>query len=127
MEDNLGVSLVKYLCPICCDVADEGIIMNSLLTKQNAEEVKKIHNKAIGFADHACKKCAEYKDKAVFFIGIDADKSEPGDPYRTGQLVGVKNDSGIVKHCKDYIITLKDGSKMCYIDEKAGKSIGLWQ
>ena len=48
MEDNLGVSLVKYLCPICCDVADEGIIMNSLLTKQNAEEVKKMHNKAIG-------------------------------------------------------------------------------
>jgi hypothetical protein len=32
MED-LEVSLVKYLCPVCGKEADEGIIMNSILTE----------------------------------------------------------------------------------------------
>ena len=62
MPDKLGVSIVKYLCPICGKEADNGIIMNSLLTEENAKEVEKLHNKAIGYADHACKECATYKD-----------------------------------------------------------------
>lgn len=124
--DNLEVSIVKYLCPICGKVAEEGIIMNSLLTEKNAKAVKDLHNKAIGFADHACKSCKEYKDKVVFFIGIDVDKSTKEEPYRTGQITGVKKDSLLVNQSKDYIKTLKDGSKYCFISEEVGKSIGLW-
>ena len=124
--DNLEVSIVKYLCPICGKVAEEGIIMNSLLTEKNAKIVKDLHNKAIGYADHACSECKQYKDKVVFFIGIDEGKSTKEEPYRTGQVVGVKPTSSLVEHCKDYIQTLKDGSKFCYISEKVGKSIGLW-
>ena len=44
MPDKLGVSIVKYLCPICGREADNGIIMNSLLTEENAKEVEKLHN-----------------------------------------------------------------------------------
>ena len=48
MHDKLGVSIVKYLCPICGKEADNGIIMNSLLTEENAREVEKLHNKVLG-------------------------------------------------------------------------------
>lgn len=123
--DNLEVSIVKYLCPICGKVAEEGIIMNSLLTEKNANAVKDLHNKAIGFADHACSECKKYKD-IVFFIGIDENKSTKEEPYRTGQVVGVKSNSSLVEHCKDYIQTLKDDSKFCFVSDKVGKSIGLW-
>ena len=124
--DNLEVSIVKYLCPICGKVAEEGIIMNSLLTEKNAKEVKDLHNKAIGYADHACSECKQYKDKVVFFIGIDEEKSTKEEPYRTGQVVGIKPTSSLVEHCKDYIQTLKDGSKFCYISKNVGESIRLW-
>lgn len=125
--DNLEVSIVRYLCPICGKVAEEGIIMNSLLTEKNAKAVKDLHNKAIGYADHACSECKKYSKDVVFFIGIDEDKSTKKEPYRTGQVVGVKSNSSLIEHCKDYIQTLKDGSKYCFISEKAGKSISLWQ
>lgn len=122
--DNLEVSLVKYLCPICGKIAEEGIIMNSLLTEKAAKEVEKLHGKAIGYADHACKECSEYKDKVVFFIGID--KSEKDNPYRTGHITGVKKDSQLVNQCLEFILKLKDGSQYCFIDYNVGKQIGLW-
>lgn len=124
--DNLEVSIVRYLCPICGKVAEEGIIMNSLLTEKNAKAVKDLHNKAIGYADHACSEYKKYSKDVVFFIGIDEDKSTKEEPYRTGQVVGVKSSSSIVEHYKDYIQTLKDGSKYCFISDKVGKSIGLY-
>ena len=127
MHDKIGVSIVKYLCPICGKEADSGIIMNSLLTEENAKEVEKLHNKAIGYADHACKECAKYKDKVVFFIGIDISKSEKNNLYRIGQISGVKNNSPLVYKVKDYISTLKDGSKYVFIDENLGKQVGLWK
>lgn len=40
MSKELEVSLVNYLCPICGEVAEEGIIMNSLLSEKAAKEVK---------------------------------------------------------------------------------------
>ena len=66
MPDKLGVSIVKYLCPICGKEADNGIIMNSLLTEENAKEVEKLHNKAIGYADHACKECCPFDQSQPF-------------------------------------------------------------
>lgn len=124
--NNLGVSIVKYLCPVCGKESDEGIIMNSLLTKKNAKAVEELHGKAIGFADHACEECAKYKDDAVFFIGIDANKSQSDNLYRTGQLVGIRKDSNLVRNLTEYILELKDHTKYCYIEENAGKQIGLW-
>ena len=126
MPDKLGVSIVKYLCPICGKEADNGIIMNSLLIEENAKEVEKLHNKAIGYADHACSECKQHSKDAIFFIGIDKEKSTNEEPYRTGQVVCVKPTSSLVKHCKDYIQTLKDGSKFCYISKNVGEYIGLW-
>lgn len=126
MSKELEVSLVNYLCPVCGNIAEEGIIMNSLLSKEVASEVEKLNGKAIGFSDHACKECSEYKDKVVFFIGIDPEKSSSEEVYRTGQVVGVRNGAPLIAHFSKYIRSLKDGTRFCFIDELAGKKIGLW-
>lgn len=38
MSKELEVSLVNYLCPVCGNIAEEGIIMNSLLSEEAAKE-----------------------------------------------------------------------------------------
>lgn len=129
-EDTLGIALVKELCPICGKEMDGPIIMNQILTKENAENIKNMHNKIIGFADHCCEECAKCKDDVVFFIGIDESKSSKDslkELYRTGQIVGIKKDADIVNNFKNYIITLKDSAKIIFIDETAGKEIGIFK
>ena len=123
--DNLEVALVKYACPICGKTAEEDILMNTLLTPDKAKAVAELNKKTVGYADHACKECSKYKDKVVFFIGIDLKKSEEDNPYRTGQIVGVKKHSALVNAVKNYILTLKDKTKYCFIEEEQGKQIGL--
>ena len=130
MNNNLEVSLVKELCPVCCKEIDGPIIMNRILTEEYAKNVKDLHNKVIGFADHCCEECSKYKDEAVFFVSIDESKSSKGslkDLYRTGKIVGIKKDSDIVKQFKDYIVTIKDGTQIVFIDENVGKKLGLFK
>lgn len=124
--DNLEVSLVKYACPICGETADECVITNTLLTPDKAKAVAELNGKTIGYADHACKECSKYKDKVVFVIGIDLQKSEKDNPYRTGQITGINKKASLVNNLKDYILTLKDKTEYCFMEEKEGKNIGLW-
>lgn len=126
MSKELEVSLVNYLCPVCGDIAEEGIIMNSLLSEKAAKEVKKLHGKTIGYADHACKECAKYSKEAIFVIGINKEKSDK-EPYRTGNIVGIRRDSQLAKHIEIYTKTLKDGSTYCFMDKEVGKELGLWE
>lgn len=126
MEDNFEVSLVKYICPICGNVAEEGIIMNSILTEKYAKEVKELHGKIVGYSDKCCKECSKYKDDVVFFIGIDESKSDK-EPYRTGQIIGIRKESNIVKEVKDFILELDDGTQYVFITEEAGTQMGLWK
>lgn len=127
--NNFHVSLVKELCPVCCKEIDGPIIMNKVLTEKAAEEVKNLEGKVIGFADHCCEECAKYKDKAVFFVGIDISKSSVDsleDMYRTGQIIGIKKEADIIKQFEKYIISLKDDTKIIFIDEKTGNEIGIF-
>lgn len=129
-KSNLGIALVKELCPICCKEMDGPIVMNKRLTKPQKEKIEDMHNKVIGFADHCCEECAKYKDDAVFFVGIDESKSSKGsleELYRTGKIVGVKKDANIVNYFKNYIVTLKDNAKLIFIDEKAGKELEIFK
>lgn len=122
-EDNFGVSLVNYLCPICGNVAEEGIIMNSILTEKYAKEVKSLHGKAIGYSDKCCKECAQYKDDVVFFIGIDESVKEP---YRTGNIAGIKKDAELVSKVENFINKLNDGTQYVFIENNVGKELGIW-
>ena len=129
-KEDFKVALCKELCPICGKEMDGPIVMNQVLTKEAANNVAELHGKVIGWADHCCKECSEYKDKAIFFIGIDTEKSEPNNPYRTGKMVGINKDSDFITKNEEFnkfIITLKDGAKMIYIDETVGEKFGLWK
>ena len=130
MNNNLEVSLVKELCPVCCKEMDGPIIMNSILTEENAKNVKDLHNKVIGFADHCCEECSKYKDEVVFFVSIDASKSSKDsleNLYRTGKIIGIKKEADIIESFKDYIITIKDGTQIVFIDEEIGKNLGIFK
>ena len=126
--NNLEVSLVKELCPVCCKEMDGPIVLNSILTENEAKKVKDLHNKVIGFADHCCEECAKYKDKVVFFIKIDGSKSSKNslkDIYREGEIIGIKREADIVEHFEKYIITLKDDTQLIFIDKEAWNNLGL--
>ena len=128
--NNLEVSLVKELCPVCCKEMDGPIIMNSILTEKHAKKVKDLHNKVIGFADHCCEECSKYKDEAVFFVSIDESKSSKDslkNLYRTGKISGIKKEADIIESCKDYIVTIKDGTQIIFMDEEAGKNLGVFK
>lgn len=129
-KNNLGVALVKELCPICCKEIDGPIIMNRVLTEKYANNVENMHGKVIGFADHCCEECAKYKDEAVFFIGIDGSKCSSHhlkDLYRTGQIVAIKKESNIMDYFDDFLITLEDGAKVVFLDEKVGKKLEIFK
>ena len=126
--NNFEVALTKEICPVCGKEMDGPLIMNSFLTKKYAKEVKDLNNKVIGFADHCCEECAKYKDDAVYFVSIDESKSSQSlkELYRTGKISGVKKDSKFIEQFKDFIVTLKDDTKIIFIDEQAGIKLGLW-
>lgn len=129
-NSNLGVALVKELCPVCCKEIDGPIIMNKILTEEYAKNVKDLHNKVIGFADHCCEECAKYKDKAVFFVSIDESKSSSDslkNLYRTGKISGIRKEADIIKRFKDYIVTIEDGTQIIFIDEETGKTLGVFR
>lgn len=129
-NNNLGIALVKELCPICCKEIDGPIIMNRVLTENYAKSVKNMDRKVIGFADHCCEECAKYKDEAVFFIGVDGSKCSSHrlkDLYRTGQIVVIKKESNIMDYFDDFLITLKDGVKVVFLDEKVGKELEIFK
>lgn len=126
MSKELEVSLVNYLCPICGEVAEEGIIMNSLLSEKAAKEVKNLHGKAVGYADHVCKECTKYKDNAIFLIGVDTKKSKK-EPLRTGEIAAIKDSCSLALKVKPKTATLKDGTTYCFIDQGLGKELGLWE
>ena len=127
---NLGVALVKELCPVCGKEIDGPIILNSILTENEAKKVKDLHNKVIGFANHCCEECSKYKDKAVFFVSIDESKSSKDslkNLYRTGKISGIKKEADIIESFKDYIITIKDGTQIVFIDKETGKNLGIFK
>lgn len=126
--NNFEVALTKEICPVCGKEMDGPLIMNSFLTEKCAKEVKDLNNKVIGFADHCCEECAKYKDDAVYFVSIDELKSSQSlkELYRTGKISGVKKDSKFIEQFKDFIVTLKDGTKIIFIDEQVGIKLGLW-
>ena len=124
-EDNFAVGIVNYVCPICGKTAKTDIIMNTRLTQKAAQEVREANGKVVGYSDNACEECASHKDKVVYIVEIDASKSEPNNPYRTGYIWGIKSDIPLITDCEDYIITTKDGVRFMFMDIEAAKKLGF--
>ena len=108
----LGTALVKRLCPVCLQEQDSEILMNTMLSEKNADNVEAMHGKVIGFMDDACHECQEKlpKDKGSWLVVVDLSKTEDKfNPHRTGQLFGVR---------KEYAQKIGINSYVAYIDVK---------
>lgn len=122
-ENKIGFALVHEICPICGKPMNEQILMNSVLSKKYAKEIENVHGKAIGYSKTACEDCSKYKDEAVMCIAIDEAKSEPNNPYRTGQVVGVCKDFQLFVDKPEFIIKTENGVSYCFVEENIGKQI----
>lgn len=126
-ENKIGVALVHEICPICGKSMNEQIFMNKILSKKYAKEIENLHGKAIGYSRTACEDCSKYKDAAVMCIAIDETKSEPNNPYRTGQIVGVRKDFQLFIDKLEFIIKTENGISYCFVEENVGKQIGFFK
>lgn len=125
-KDNFAVGMVNYICPICGKVVDNAIIMNERLTKKAAEEVRKANGKTVGYSENACEECASYKDECIYVIEIDAKKSEPNNPYRTGMYWGIRKDFALFVDHPEYVLKTKNGVQFCFMDKEFAYQIGLY-
>lgn len=126
-ENKIGFALVHEICPICGKPMNKQILMNSVLGKKHAKEIENVHGKAIGYSKTACEDCSKYKDEAVMCIAIDEAKSEPNNPYRTGQIVGVCKDFQLFVDKPEFIIKTENGVSYCFVEENVGKQIGFFK
>lgn len=124
-KDNFAVGMVNYICPICAKVIDHAIIMNQRLTKEDADEVRKANGQTVGYADHACEKCAAHKDECIYVIEINAEKSLPNNPYRTGMYWGLRKDFALFVEHPEYVLKTKDGVQFCFMDKEFANKIAL--
>ena len=121
-KDIIGTALVHENCPICAKKINEHIMMNSTLTEKNAEEIKSLHNKSVGYSEEPCDECKEHKKQGFIFIEVDESKTEDkSNPYRTGNMWVIK------KEAAERIITNKDIIDVgaSFIDMIVAKQIGL--
>lgn len=122
--EELGIALVHEACPVCTKKVNEHIIMNSRLSKENAQEVESIDGKCIGFSEEPCEKCKEMMKKAFLFIIYDESKTDDEkNPYRTGHIIGVKKDCNLINSLDSKLIE----NGYAIIDINLAKRLGLIQ
>lgn len=93
-ENKLSVALAKEACPACARVVDGPILMNTKLTKKDAENVENMHGKVIGYLDKPCESCQNLMSQGFLLIGVDLDKTEDEtNPYRSGHQWVISNDA----------------------------------
>lgn len=128
-ENKLEVALAKEICYICGKEVDGPILMNTKLTEKEANKIKELHQKPIGFTEKPCKECQENLKKAFLIIGIDEEKTDfenlPEGFYRSGHLVGVKKDIPLVQeHIKKEVPeAIKKG--YIFMDYRIMEKLGL--
>ena len=118
-DGTLGIALVKELCPVCLKAYDGPIILNEVLSKKNAAEVKTLNGQVVGFKEDICEECMEklknYRKERnisdlIFVVGVDSDLTEDKrNPYRTGKI-------GLIP--KSCITSQKIEKHMVYTDFK---------
>lgn len=126
-NNKLGAASVYEACPICGAHMNEGIIMNKILSVKAAENIIKLHNKCIGISKDACDECLKYKDQVVYFIAIDPYKGSSVNPFRTGKIAGINKNSPLVKDHPEFIFKTNNDVCFCYIEESAGKELGIFE
>ena len=123
-NDVVGVAHVKYVCPVCCKESDSALVLNQRLTKRAKEEVERMHEKVLGYADEMCKECKKTIGEGAYIIIVDDSKFEEGNPYRTGHVIGVTKECIEKNHDEE---TAKNILKyqMMFMDIKVAEKSGV--
>ena len=87
--------------------------MNTVFSKKYAKEIENMHDKTIGYSKTVCE--------------IDENKSEPNNPYRTGQISGIKKDFKLFTDNPNFILKTNNNVSFCFIEENFGKQIGIFK
>ena len=121
-KDKIGVALVHEICLVCGKEMNEQIIMNQRFSPKEAEEVKSMHKKAIGYSDEPCDECSDYMTKGYILIGYDeALTKDKSNPYRTGNIWVITFEAA--KRLNMHKDTFENGYALIDID--TAKKIGL--
>lgn len=101
--------------------------MNAIGNKKNAKAIDESNGKAIGYSKDACEECCKHKDEGVYIIAIDPDRSNNNGVYRTGQMACVNKNFQLFKSKADYILKTDNGVSFMFMEEEAGKAIGIFK
>lgn len=94
--------------------------------KKNAKAIDEANGKAIGYSKDACEECCKHKDDGVYVIAIDPNCSIWW-IYRTGQIACVNKNFQLFKDKSDYILKTNNGVSFMFMEEEAGKLIGIFK
>lgn len=135
-KENFEVGMIHKICVVCCQKMEDQseVIFNNVLTQKAADNIRKLHDQVVGFADKMCEECWERIDQpnGVYIIGIIEEKSDdPRCPYRSGHIVGVTVDAFRRMHSEDgFNLPRKSLNqaierRACFMDLKVMKALGL--
>lgn len=71
-----------------------------------------------------CDKCRKIMEQGVLFIAVRDGEEGKKNPYRTGQLIGLK-DEAVKRMVKEPLLSNILNSRVCFIEESVLKSLGL--
>jgi hypothetical protein len=118
-EQNLEFALAKEACPVCGALVDGPILMNTKLTKKEAEKTKNLHGRVIGYLKDPCDSCQDLMSKGFLLIGVIEEKTDDEkNPWRSGHQWVINPNAA-----KDLFPDTSKG--VAFIDIKAAKQIGL--
>lgn len=67
---------------------DGPLVMNTRLSKGEADKVKELHGKTVGYMKEPCSECKDLMTKGILCIGVDESKTDDmRNPYRSGRIV----------------------------------------
>lgn len=85
---NFEVALIK--CWFCGE--DKGLIMNTRLTKKDAQQIRNAHGRAIDL--EPCDSCKKLMEQGIMLFEIEKVPDDPKElPERTGRLAVVRDNA----------------------------------
>ena len=71
-----------------------------------------------------CDKCKEIMEKGILFIGCRDGEEGKENPYRTGQIIGLK-DEAVKEWLKEPLLSEVLKKRICFVEEEVLKKVGL--
>jgi len=120
-----GVNPAVPLCYYCGESKNEILLLGRL---KGGEDKEAPRNAVWDF--NPCDKCKEYMELGVIIVGIRDNEPPTKTPFRTGQMVVVKEEALTrLKEQQPSVASIVDDavkSRMMFMEESVGKTLGFW-